>query len=152
MNSRRKEDVKRKHHRRGFTDRLYFLNLKLAWYFVVACFILTLLSGKLEITDLSIISYGIPAVFAELAVHTSFVIWKAKSENISKYGFNPDNIDVIDKGDNNYDTSGTDELHQSFYPAFSEGELQEGIFNNINTNCADNYRGQLGSQYTGQIS
>lgn len=145
MNSQRKEVVKRKHRNRGFTDRLYFLNLKLAWYFVVACFILTLLSGKLEITDLSIISYGIPAVFAELAVHTSFVIWKAKSENISKYGFNPDNIDIIDKGDNNYDTSGTDELHQSFYPDFSEGELQEGICNNFDPYRTEYSGRQLGT-------
>ena len=51
---------------------------------------MTALSGKLGITVLSLVSVGIPAVFAELGVHTGFIVWKAKTENISKYGINPD--------------------------------------------------------------
>ena len=70
---------------RGFTDRLYFLNLTLAWLFVIVCVIVTSLSGKLQITDLSLISVGIPAVFGELAVHSGFIIWKAKVENTYKF-------------------------------------------------------------------
>lgn len=70
---------------RGFTDRLYFLNLKLAWAFIGVCIVITLLSGALGITDLALISYGVPAVFAELGIHSGFVIWKAKAENMSKH-------------------------------------------------------------------
>ena len=71
---------------RGFTDYLYFLNLALSWLFIIVCIVMTALSGRLGITDLSLVSVGIPAVFAELGVHTGFIVWKAKTENISKYG------------------------------------------------------------------
>ena len=77
--------------KRGFTDKLYFLNLTLSWLFIVICIVITIFSGKLGITDLSIVSVGLPAVFAELGIHTGFIIWKAKTENISKYGYDPDN-------------------------------------------------------------
>ena len=80
---------------RGFTDKLYFLNLTLSWLFIIICIILTALSGRLGIVDLSLVSVGIPAVFAELGVHTGFIVWKAKTENISKFGYNIDNGDVI---------------------------------------------------------
>lgn len=76
--------------KRGFTDRLYYLNLFLSWMFVVVCIILTTWQQELGITDLSIISYGMPAVFAELGIHSAFVIWKAKAENMAKW--NKDNI------------------------------------------------------------
>ncbi len=75
---------------RGFSDRLYFLNLTLSWAFIVICIILTLLEDVLQLTDLSIISYGVPAVFAELGIHTGFIVWKAKNENISKFGWHGD--------------------------------------------------------------
>ena len=81
--------------KRGFTDKLYFLNLTLSWLFIIICIILTALSGRLGITDLSLVSVGIPAVFTELGVHTGFIVWKAKTENISKYGYNVDNGDTI---------------------------------------------------------
>ena len=75
---------------RGFTDKLYFLNLTLSWLFIIVCIVMTALEGRLGITDLSIASVGIPAVFAELGVHTGFIVWKAKTENISKFGINPE--------------------------------------------------------------
>lgn len=71
---------------RGFSDKLYYYNFRCVWVFVVACFILNALSGYLNIMDLAVITYGIPAAFAELGIHTGFIIWKAKTENISKYG------------------------------------------------------------------
>lgn len=71
--------------KRGYTDRLYFLNLKLTWIFVWACLMLNALSGLLEIQTLDIITYGIPAAFAELGIHTGFIIWKAKVENCRKH-------------------------------------------------------------------
>jgi hypothetical protein len=71
---------------RGYTDKLYFLNLTLSWLFIIVCIVITIFSGKLGITDLSLVSVGLPAVFAELGIHTGFIVWKAKTENISKYG------------------------------------------------------------------
>ena len=70
---------------RGFSDKLYFLNFIITWLFVTVCIIITIFSGKLGITDLSLVSYGIPTVFAELGVHTGYIVWKAKSENINKH-------------------------------------------------------------------
>lgn len=74
---------------RGYTDKLYFLNLTLSWLFILVCIVITIFSGKLGITDLSLVSVGLPAVFAELGIHTGFIVWKAKTENISKYGIQP---------------------------------------------------------------
>lgn len=71
--------------KRGFTDRLYFVNLLLTWLFVQVCIVLTACSGIWGITDLSLVTVGIPSVFTELGIHTGFIIWKAKTENISKY-------------------------------------------------------------------
>ena len=56
--------------KRGFTDKLYYYNFRAIWIFTMACFILTAASGYLNVTDLSIVSVGIPAAFAELGVHT----------------------------------------------------------------------------------
>lgn len=73
--------------RRGFMDKLYFYNLRFAWLFTVACFILTAVSGEdlLDIGDLSIVSAGLPVVWGELGIHTGFIIWKAKTENCRKF-------------------------------------------------------------------
>ncbi len=70
---------------RGFSDQLYWLNFRFTWIFVGICVVLTVLSGILNITDLSIVSYGIPTAFAELGVHTGYIVWKAKSENLNKH-------------------------------------------------------------------
>lgn len=53
--------------------------------FTAACFILTAVSGYLGATDLSIVSVGVPAAFAELGLHTGFIVWKAKVENCRKH-------------------------------------------------------------------
>lgn len=86
MNSIRRLSISQLILRRGFTDRLYWFNFKLTWIFVLICVILTLFSGLLNITDLSIVSIGVPAAFAELGIHTGFIIDKARKENMSKYG------------------------------------------------------------------
>lgn len=48
--------------RRGFTDKLYYYNFRAVWLFVIFCYLLTALSGEryLKISDLSIVSVGIP--------------------------------------------------------------------------------------------
>lgn len=66
---------------RGYTDRLYVLNLLLAWTFIVVCVILTCAVDA----HTDIVTVGIPAVFAELGVHTGYIVWKAKNENINKH-------------------------------------------------------------------
>lgn len=70
--------------RRGFTDKLYYYNFRAVWIFTAACFILNAVSGKIGVTDLAVINYGIPAAFAELGIHIGFIIWKAKTENCRK--------------------------------------------------------------------
>ena len=71
--------------RRGFMDKLYYYNFRAVWYFTAACMILNALSGWLQIPDLPVITYGIPAAFAELGLHTAFIVWKAKTENCRKF-------------------------------------------------------------------
>lgn len=78
---------------RGFTDKLYFLNLILSWLFIIACIILQVYSINHDGTTLDIAAYGIPAVFAELSIHTGFVVWKAKHENINKHRYLEDDDD-----------------------------------------------------------
>ena len=70
--------------RRGFTDKLYYYNFRAVWIFTAACFILNAVSGKIGVMDLAVINYVIPAAFAELGIHTGFIIWKAKTENCRK--------------------------------------------------------------------
>lgn len=81
--------MNKKFSERGFTDQLYWLNFRCTWIFVGVCVVVTLLSGVLNITDLSLASYGIPAAFAELGVHTGYIVWKAKSENLNKHPVMP---------------------------------------------------------------
>ncbi len=77
--------MKRLLFRRGFNDKLYYYNFRLVWIFMCACFVLNALSGFLGVTDLPIISYGVPAAFAELGIHTGFMVWKSKAENCRKF-------------------------------------------------------------------
>ena len=70
---------------RGFTDRLYFCNLIFAWIYTILCLFLTVLGRYIGIDDYSFVSIVCPLVWAELGVHTSLVIHKAKVENLSKW-------------------------------------------------------------------
>ena len=70
--------------KQGFTNQLYWLNFKMTWAFVCICLALTALSGALQV-DLSFCSAAVPCAFAELGVHTGFIIWKNKAENCRKY-------------------------------------------------------------------
>lgn len=75
---------------RGFTDRLYMVNFVMVWLFVWGCFIATLFSAKLGVTDLSTLTTAIEFSFGELGLHTGIIVHKAKSENVAK--FNKDNV------------------------------------------------------------
>lgn len=70
---------------RGFMDRLYFLNFIVVWVFVSLCYLLTLFSGFCALSDLSIVSVGVPCAFTELGIHTGFIVWKAQRENCRKF-------------------------------------------------------------------
>lgn len=70
---------------RGFMDLLYWMNLKFTWIFTICCFLLNIFSGLLTVTDLSVISYGLPVVWGELGIHTGFMVWKSKVENCRKF-------------------------------------------------------------------
>ena len=74
----------RKKRKRGFTDKMYLYNVAFVTAVVIISFIAVFLSGKLMI-DTSALNVIIPSAYAELAVHTGFVIWKAKAENARKY-------------------------------------------------------------------
>lgn len=76
--------MRRRKRRRGFTDKMYLYNVVFVTAVVITSFIAVFLSGKLMI-DTSAINVIIPSAYAELAVHTGFVIWKAKAENARKY-------------------------------------------------------------------
>lgn len=71
--------------KRGFTDRMYLYNVIFVTVMVLLSFIAVFLSGKLEITDTSVLSAIVTSAYAELAIHTGFIIWKAKAENCRKH-------------------------------------------------------------------
>ena len=72
--------------KRGFTDKLYWMNLRFAWIFTILCLLLNVFSGKLGVYDLSAIVYGLPLVWAEVGFHTKWIIEKAEKENRRKFG------------------------------------------------------------------
>ena len=74
----------RRKRKRGFTDKLYLYNVIFVTAVVIISFIAVFMSGLLNL-DTSAISVIVPSAYGELAVHTGFVIWKAKNENARKY-------------------------------------------------------------------
>ena len=70
--------------KRGFTDRMYLYNVFFVTAVVIISFTAVFMSGWLNL-DTSAISVIVPSAYAELAVHTGFVIWKSKAENARKY-------------------------------------------------------------------
>ena len=70
--------------KRGFTDKLYLYNVAFVTAVVIISFTAVFMSGWLHI-DTSAIYVIVPSAYGELAVHTGFVIWKAKAENVRKY-------------------------------------------------------------------
>lgn len=86
----------RKRIKKSFTDCLYFVNLLLAWIFTVWCSLLTVFGDNWGVQDYSIIVYGMPLVFAELSVHTGFIISKATKENLNKYSTEEGKNELVD--------------------------------------------------------
>ena len=72
--------------RRGFTDKLYWMTLRVVWGFTVACFLLNVMALFREVSDIPIITYGLPLAWGELAIHTKLIVDKAEKENRRKFG------------------------------------------------------------------
>lgn len=74
---------------RGYTDKLYFANLCFAWIYtiisIVLCYILVSIEKINAEAYCSMCGIIGGLVWAELGVHTGFVIHKAKVENLSKF-------------------------------------------------------------------
>lgn len=51
---------------------------------MAAILVITALSGVLNLTDLSPLSNIPQWAYAELGIHTGFIVWKAKTENCRK--------------------------------------------------------------------
>lgn len=64
---------------------MYYYNFVAVHAIVAAAVLLTALSGILGITDMSALSAIPPCAYAELGIHTGFIIWKAKTENCRKH-------------------------------------------------------------------
>ena len=77
--------MRRAKRRRGFTDRMYIYNVVFVTVVVALSFTAVFLSGELEIVDLSVLSAIVTSAYAELAIHTGFIVWKAKAENCRKH-------------------------------------------------------------------
>lgn len=68
---------------RGWTEKVYMFNLLYAMLVVQEILVLTCLFPNSAVADTAGII--IPAVFAEVATFSGFIIWKNKSENLSKH-------------------------------------------------------------------
>ena len=71
--------------KRGFTDKLYIVNLAIVLVVTIASFVVVILSGRLGIMDMSPIVSVLSGAYGELAVYTGFIVWKAKNENMNKH-------------------------------------------------------------------
>ena len=83
--TKKKSKIKKTKPKSEFGKTMYLFNVIFVSYVVTISFILISLSGKLGITDLSAISTIVMSAFAELGIHTGFIVWKAKVENCRKY-------------------------------------------------------------------
>lgn len=72
--------------KQGVSMKLYILNFIMVWLYAWACLALTAISGYLNITmDSGVLGTSASCAFAELGLHTGFIVWKAKVENCRKY-------------------------------------------------------------------
>lgn len=71
--------------KRGYTDKLYFYNFCAVHILMAAILIITALGGVLNLADLSPLSNIPQWAYGELALHTGFIVWKAKAENCRKH-------------------------------------------------------------------
>lgn len=85
------------HHKqkRGFTDRMYLYNVGFVTAIVFLSFVLMFISA-FRAVDTSPLTVIVPAAFTELGIHTAFVVWKAKAENLNKHPKINEKIQEVD--------------------------------------------------------
>lgn len=72
--------------KQGMSMKLYILNFVMVWLYAWSCLSLTAFSGYLNITmDSGVLGITVSGAFAELGLHTGFIVWKCKVENCRKY-------------------------------------------------------------------
>lgn len=70
----------------GTSMKLYLLNFIMVWLYAWSCFAIIAFSGRLNVTmDASVLGTTVSCAFAELGLHTGFIVWKCKVENCRKY-------------------------------------------------------------------
>ena len=88
--------MKRMMRKRGYTDTVYWMNVKAVWSYTLLCVILSVLGRHIGIDDYSFVSVVCPLCWAELGVHTAYIVKKAWLENLNKYGLvDKDNVGGI---------------------------------------------------------
>lgn len=85
-NKQLKEMLKNKSRPPGeFSKVMYKYNVCFVTVVTILSFILMFYSGTVTYIDLNPLCYIVPGAYAELSIHTAFMVWKAKCENIHKY-------------------------------------------------------------------
>lgn len=69
---------------RGWTEKAWMLNLMLAMLLIQEFTILSCVFPGSDIASIATVS--IPAIFVEVGVFSSFIVWKNKEENCRKHG------------------------------------------------------------------
>lgn len=69
-----------------FSKKIYIFNIIFVVFVVIVSMSIIVLSGELNLTDLSPLTVICTSAFGELAVHSGFYASKAKAENILKIG------------------------------------------------------------------
>ncbi len=71
-----------------FTKKMYMYNVRFAVAITIVVILLMIMSAFVDHIDLTPCAYIIPPMWIEVGVFSGFYVWKAKNENISKYGNN----------------------------------------------------------------
>ena len=72
--------------KQGTSMRLYILNFIMVWLYAWACFALSAFSVcRNAMIDTGVLGITVSGAFAELGLHTGFIVWKCKVENCRKY-------------------------------------------------------------------
>lgn len=86
----------RRKKKRGFTDRCYMFYTAVWLCIIFASLLLTVLSGYIGILDLSPVNIAVEKTTEVMIVFTGFIVWKAKNENINKYGKATKKTETVD--------------------------------------------------------
>lgn len=92
--------------KRGYTDRMYRYNVIFVSVTVGLSFVLMFMSAFVSQIDLTPIGYIVPSAFGELALHTGFMVWKAKAENMQKFSNKTKKLIKEDEYDSQWNNQG----------------------------------------------